>query len=61
MKLVETQGDSLSQDPKLEKVTGLNVKVAKRKSDFSLTVGLIFLFLLLYLLVSAHVPPLPLL
>lgn len=44
MKLVETQGDSLSQEPKLEKVTGLNVKVAKRKSGFSLTVGLIFLF-----------------
>ncbi|PFO07969.1 ABC transporter permease [Bacillus sp. AFS076308] len=49
MKLVESQGDG-----KLEEIAGLNLKSTKSKSGFSIVVGLIFLFLLLYFAAIAY-------
>ncbi|MBT2657772.1 carbohydrate ABC transporter permease [Bacillus sp. ISL-18] len=54
MKLVESQGDSVSHEPKIEKLAALNLKSSKRKSGFSVVVGLIFLFLLLYFAAIAY-------
>ncbi|PGV51362.1 carbohydrate ABC transporter permease [Bacillus sp. AFS037270] len=54
MKLVESQGDSVRQDGKLEEIAGLNLKSTKSKSGFSIVVGLIFLFLLLYFAAIAY-------
>ena len=54
MKLVETQGDSVRQDGKLSKMVQVNLKSTKRKSSFSIGVGLIFLFLLLYFAAIAY-------
>ncbi|ULT56896.1 carbohydrate ABC transporter permease [Neobacillus drentensis] len=54
MKLVESQGESVSHEPKLEKLAALNLKSSKRKSGFSVVVGLIFLFLLLYFAAIAY-------
>lgn len=54
MKLVESQGDSVSHEPKIEKLAALNLKSTKRKSGFSVVVGLIFIFLLLYFAAIAY-------
>ncbi|MCM3726690.1 carbohydrate ABC transporter permease [Neobacillus cucumis] len=54
MKLVESQGDSVRQDGNLEKIVNVNLKSAKSKSGFSIVVGLIFLFLLLYFAAIAY-------
>jgi len=54
MKLVESQGDSVRQDGKLKGIAGLNLKSTKSKSGFSIVVGLIFLFLLLYFAAIAY-------
>ncbi|PLS07953.1 carbohydrate ABC transporter permease [Neobacillus cucumis] len=54
MKLVESQGDSVRQDSKLAERVDLNLKSTKSKSGFSLVVGLIFLFLLLYFAAIAY-------
>ncbi|MEH7095986.1 carbohydrate ABC transporter permease [Neobacillus vireti] len=54
MKLVESQGDSMSHEPKMEKLAALNLKSTKRKSGFSIVVGLIFIFLLLYFAAIAY-------
>jgi raffinose/stachyose/melibiose transport system permease protein len=54
MKLVESQGDSVRQDEKLRKMVNVNLKSTKRKSGFSIVVGLIFLFLLLYFAAIAY-------
>jgi len=54
MKLVESQGDSVRQDGKLKEIAGLNLKSTKSKSGFSIVVGLIFLFLLLYFAAIAY-------
>jgi len=54
MKLVESQGDSVRQDGKLGKIVNVNLKSTKSKSGFSIVVGLIFLFLLLYFAAIAY-------
>jgi raffinose/stachyose/melibiose transport system permease protein len=54
MKLVESQRDSVRQDGKLKEIAGLNLKSTKSKSSFSIVVGLIFLFLLLYFAAIAY-------
>ncbi|MEH7415877.1 carbohydrate ABC transporter permease [Neobacillus drentensis] len=54
MKLVESQGDSVKPDGKLGKMAALSLKATKRKSGFSIVVGLIFLFLLLYFAAIAY-------
>ncbi|MGZ4160942.1 MAG: carbohydrate ABC transporter permease [Neobacillus sp.] len=56
MKPIESQGDSglVSPDAKIVKLANLNLKSKKEKPGFSIAVGLIFLFLLLYFISIAY-------
>ncbi|MDQ0200856.1 carbohydrate ABC transporter permease [Neobacillus ginsengisoli] len=56
MKPIESQGDSglVGSDAKIVKFTTINTKSKKGKPRFSIVVGIIFLFLLLYLTAIAY-------